>query len=52
MAAQVLHVTNQGQTVQRRIKEGMKGRSLGRPSNAPPGAIVGEISRRPLYKCC
>ena len=32
MAAQVLHVTNQGQSVRMRIRQGMRGRSLGRPS--------------------
>ena len=36
MAAQVLHVTNQGQSVRIRIREGMRGRSLRRPSSAPP----------------
>ena len=36
MAAQVLHVTNQGQSLRVRTREGMRGRSLGRPSNAPP----------------
>ena len=36
MPAQVLHVTNQGQSVRVRMREGMRGRSLGRPSNAPP----------------
>ena len=51
MAAQVLHVTNEGQSVRVRIREGMRGRSLGRPSNAPPPPHVplGGISRRPLY---
>ena len=36
MAAQVLHGSNQGQSVRMRLREGMRGRSLGRPSNAPP----------------
>ena len=33
MAAQVLHVTDQGQSVRVRMREGMRSRSLGRPSN-------------------
>ena len=41
MAVQVLHVTNQGQSVRIRIREGMRGRSLGRPSNAPPPCVCG-----------
>ena len=49
MAAQVLHVTNQGQSVQVRMRGGMSGRSLGRPSNPPPHVAVGGISKRPLY---
>ena len=48
MAGQVLHVTNQGQSVRMRIREGMRGRSLGRPSNAPPCGC-GDIFNRPLY---
>ena len=43
MAAQVLHVTNQGQSVRMRIREGMRGRSLGRPSNAPPYGCGGDL---------
>ena len=36
MTAQVLHVTNQGQTVRQCLKEGMKGRPLGLPDTPPP----------------
>ena len=36
MAARVVHVTNQGQSVQKRVKEGMKGRSLGLKCNPLP----------------
>ena len=43
MPAQVLHVTNQGQSVRVRMREGMRGRSLGRPSNAPPCGCVGDL---------
>ena len=43
MAAQVLHVTNQGQSVRVRMREGMRGRSLGRPSNAPPMWLWGDL---------
>ena len=43
MAAQVLHVTNQGQSVRVRMREGMRGRSLGRPSNAPPCGCGGDL---------
>ena len=49
MPAQVLHVTNQGQSVRVRMREGMRGRSLGRPSNAPPcgcgGAAMGIVTK-------
>ena len=43
MAAQVLHVTNQGQSVRVRMWEGMRGRSLGRPSSAPPCGCRGDL---------
>ena len=43
MSAEVLHVTNQGQSVRVRMREGMRGRSLGRPSNAPPCGCGGDI---------
>ena len=43
MAAQVLHVTNQGQSVRVRMREGMRGRSLSRPSNAPPCGCGGDL---------
>ena len=36
IAAKVLHVTNQGQSVQKRVKERMKGRSFGLVCNPPP----------------
>ena len=36
MAPQVLHVTDQGQSVQKRVKEGMKGRSFGLACTPPP----------------
>ena len=40
MAAQVLHVTNQAQSVRLRMKEGMRGRSLA-PLQTPPHVAVG-----------
>ena len=43
MPAQVLHVTNQGQSVRVRMREGMRGRSLGCPSNAPPCGCGGDL---------
>ena len=43
MAAQVLHLTNQGQSVRVRMREGMRGRSLGRPSNATPCGCGGDL---------
>ena len=43
MDAQVLHVTKQGQSVRMRIREGRRGRSLGRPSNAPPCGCGGYL---------
>ena len=36
MPAKVLHVTNQGQSVRQRVKEGMKGRPVGVPDIPPP----------------
>ena len=39
--AQVLHVTNQGQSVRQRVKEGMKGRPVGLPDTPPPVVPVG-----------
>ena len=39
MPAQVLHVTNQGQSVRRRVKEGMKGRPVGLPDTPPPLSV-------------
>ena len=41
MTSQVLHVTNQGQSVQKRVKEGMKGRPLGLANNPPPLCLWG-----------
>ena len=43
MAAQVLHVTRQEQSVRMRIREQMRGRSLGRPSNAPTCGCGGDL---------
>ena len=43
MVPQVLHVTNQGQSVRVRMREGMWGRSFGRPSNAPPCGCGGDL---------
>ena len=48
MAAQVLHVTNQGQSVHKRIRDGIKGHSLGRPSNAPPCGCRGDVQEAPV----
>ena len=48
MAAQVLHVTNQGQSVRMRIREGMRGRSLGRPSNALPCGYGEDLQEAPV----
>ena len=39
MPAQMLHVTNQGQSVRQRVKEGMKGRPVGLPDNPPPPRV-------------
>ena len=39
MSAQILHVTNQGQSVRQRVKEGMKGRPVGLPDNPPPPRV-------------
>ena len=39
----MLHVTNQGQSVRVRMREGMRGRLLGRPSNAPPCGCGGDL---------
>ena len=43
MGAQVLHVFSQGQSVRVRTREGMRGRSLGRPSNTPPCGCGGDL---------
>ena len=43
IAAQLLHVTNQGQSVQKRIKEGMKGRSVGLVCEPPPCACGNKL---------
>ena len=42
MPAQVLHLTNQGQSVRQRVKEGMKGRPVGLPDKPPPPLSVRE----------
>ena len=39
MQAQVLHVTNQGQSVRQRVKEAMKGRPVGLPDPPPPLSV-------------
>ena len=36
MAAEVLHLTNEGQSVPKHVKEGMKGRLFGLACNPPP----------------
>ena len=36
MTTQVLHVTNQGQAVQKRVKEGMKGLIVALTGGRPP----------------
>ena len=41
MPAQILHVTNQGQSVRQRVKEEMKGRPVGLPDNPPPMSVWG-----------
>ena len=41
MPAEVLHVTNQGQSVRQRVKEGMKERPVGLPDTPPPLVRVG-----------
>ena len=40
MPAQVLHVTNQGQSVRQRVKEGMKERPVGGLDTPPPPLCV------------
>ena len=39
MPAQILHVTNQGQSVRQRLKEGMKGRPVGLLDDPPPPRV-------------
>ena len=39
MPAQVLHVTNEGQSLRQRVKEGMKRRPVGFPDNLPPLSV-------------
>ena len=39
MPAQVLHMTNQGQSVRLRVKEGMKGRPVGLRGTPPPLSV-------------
>ena len=41
MTTQVLHVTNQGQSVRQRVKEGMKERPVGLPNTPPPLCVWG-----------
>ena len=45
MTAQVLHVTNQGQSVRQRVNEGMKGRTVSL-AETPPLVPVGVIWER------
>ena len=49
MPAQILHVTNQGQSVRQRVKEGMKGRPVGLPDNPPPCPCGGDLREAPMY---
>ena len=49
MKAQVLHVTNQGQSVRQRVKEEMKGRPVGLPDTPPPCAWGGDLREVPMY---
>ena len=50
MPAQVLQVTNQGQSVRQRVKEGMKGRPVGVPDTPPPPCAYGGDQRAaPMY---
>ena len=39
MPAQVLHGTNRGQSLRRRMKKGMKGRPVGVPDTPPPPLV-------------
>ena len=45
MLAQVLHVTNQGQSVRQRVKVGMKGRPVGVPDTTPLLCVWGWSER-------
>ena len=50
MPAQILHVTNQGQSVRQCVKEGMKGRPVGLPDNPPPPCPCGgDLREAPMY---
>ena len=46
MTAQVLQVTNQGQSVPKCVKEGMRGRPIGLVNNPLPLVPVGVIWER------
>ena len=49
MTAQVMHVTNHGHNVQKRGKEGMRGRTVGLANNPPPPcAYGGDLREGPL----
>ena len=53
MATQVLHVANQGQSMQKRVKEGMRGQLVAWPVASSPLVPVGVMcethhSRHPL----
>ena len=43
MTAQVLQIKNQRQSVQKRPKEGMRGRTVGVARSPPPLVLVGVI---------
>ena len=48
MTAQVLHVTNRGQSVQKCVKEGIKGRTVGLANSPHPCACGGDMGDTPL----
>ena len=49
MPAQVLHVTNQWQSVRQRVKEGMEGRPVGLPDPRPPCPCGSNLREAPMY---
>ena len=49
IATRVLHVTNQGKSVQKRVKEGMRGQTVGLANSPPPPcACGGDLGEAPL----